>query len=88
MKDKVAVQHWDDHYKVMVKGFITKETMDFIENRYVVLRNFIPKDIIDITLDSWKAIENHPEAYSAFFKLEDDITHNSPKSSLKKSEGC
>ena len=88
MKDKVTVQHWDDHDKVMVKGFITKETMDFIDNRYVVLRNFIPKDIIDMTLDSWKAIENHPEAYSAFFELEDDITNNSPKSSLKKSEGC
>lgn len=69
-------------------GKTNKLTREFIENRFVVLRNFIPKDIITMTLDTWKTIENNPNYNSTFFSLEDDIIHDSPKDTLQKSEGC
>lgn len=64
-----------------------KITAQFIQNRYVVLRDFIPKDIITFALDSWKVIEHNKAAFDVFFRHETEITFNSPKSSLNKSHG-
>lgn len=63
-------------------------TQRFINDRFVVLKNFIPKHVIDLALDSWKVVENNPEYEQMFFAKEEDIIHNSPKNSLYKSHGC
>lgn len=66
---------------------ITNETTwNLMTKGYVVLKNFIPKDIIEMTLDNWKAFETqYPDARAN--KLENDIISRSPASSLKKSHG-
>lgn len=64
-------------------------TADFVKNRYVVLRDFIPKDIINMTLDTWKTAEHREHVHGAIFKREtNDITFNSPKNSIGKSDGA
>jgi len=64
-------------------------TADFVRDRYVVLRNFIPKDIINMTLDTWKTAEHRKGVHDAIFKHEtNDITFNSPKNSIGKSHGA
>lgn len=63
-------------------------TADFINNRYVVLRDFIPKEITTFALDSWKTVEHNPELLDAIlYKELHDITNNSPKDSIGKSRG-
>ena len=89
MMDKnVRIEVWDEETQANIKGWTTRETRDFHENKFVVLRNFIPKDIINMTLDTWKTIEANPDYKDAFFHREEETTNNSPKSSLGKSEGC
>jgi hypothetical protein len=89
MMDKnVRIEVWDEETQSKLRGWTTKETKDFYDNRFVVLRNFIPKDIINMTLDTWKTIEANPDYKDAFFHREIETTNNSPKSSLGKSEGC
>ena len=89
MMDKnVRIEIWDEETQSKLRGWTTRETRDFHENRFVVLRNFIPKDIINMTLDTWKTIEANPDYKDAFFHREEETTNNSPKSSLGKSEGC
>ena len=89
MKNKnVRIEIWDEETQSNIRGWTTRETRDFHENRYVVLRNFIPKDIINMTLDTWKTIEANPNYKDSFFHREIDTTYNSPKSSLGKSQGC
>ena len=61
-------------------------TADFINNRYVVLRDFVPKEMITFAMDCWKTVEHNPEWHNAFCKREDDIIFESPKDSLGKSE--
>jgi hypothetical protein len=48
-------------------------TADFINNRYVVLRDFVPKEMITFAMDCWKTVEHNPEWHGAFCKREDDI---------------
>lgn len=88
MNKNVRIEVWDEETQSNIRGWTTRETRDFHENRFVVLRNFIPKDIINMTLDTWKTIEANPEYKDAFFHREEETTMNSPKSSLGKSEGC
>jgi len=89
MMDKnVRIEVWDEETQSKIRGWTNRETRDFHENRFVVLRNFIPKDIINMTLDTWKTIEANPDYKDAFFHREIETTNNSPKSSLGKSEGC
>ena len=89
MKNKnVRIEVWDEETQSNIRGWTTRETRDFHENKFVVLRNFIPKDIINMTLDTWKTIEANPDYKDAFFHREIETTNNSPKSSLGKSQGC
>ena len=70
-------------------GFMDQNTLDFIKDRYLVLKDFIPKDIITMTLDAWKVIENNPQQHELYFgDREMDIIQKSPKSSLEKSHGA
>jgi hypothetical protein len=44
---------------VKFKGDISKTTYDYINNGFAVIRNAIPKEIIQFALDTWKTME-HP----------------------------
>ncbi len=74
--------------KVTVKGWTNEITREFQTQGYVVLRNFIPKEVIDMTMDSWKTIELNKEWNDMFFVREEDIVFESPETSLRKSQGC
>lgn len=58
---------------------------------YVVLKNFVPKDIIDITLDNWKCFENNSTLFRDFkyigFEERSLGYGNTPVKSLYKSIG-
>jgi len=86
--DSVETGTGSNDGEVAVSGYTNQETLDFQQKGYLILRNFIPKDIIDMTLDAWKSIENKPEWNDTFFAREEDIINDSPKSSLRKSQGC
>lgn len=63
-------------------------TKEFIKNRYVVLKNFIPEEIIRLTLDNWKTVENNENMFNSCMEIEEDITYNTPESQKWKSHGC
>ena len=44
-----------------VSGKTNPETWSLMKDRFVLLRNFIPKEIINMTLDSWKTVESNPK---------------------------
>ncbi len=71
-----------------VVGWTNEITREFQTQGYVILRNFIPKEIINMAMDTWKTIEHKQEWNDTFFEIEDDIIHDSPKESLRKSQGC
>ena len=70
-----------------VTGVTNEATQSFIENRYLVLRNFIQPEVLDMAMNTWKTMEAHPTGYDAFMSRENDIIDQSPESSLYKSEG-
>lgn len=70
-----------------ITGWTNEETMFFMENGYLVLKNFIPKEVIEMTMDVWKTIEHQPHMHDAIFNLEEDIIYKSPTESLFKSHG-
>jgi len=76
----------DGSKKVM--GRTNPETWQFMKERYVVLRNFIPKDIINMCLDTWKTTEGNPDWEDTIMYREvDDITHMTPEHQKNKSKG-
>ncbi len=72
----------------VLSGKTNPKTWQLMKEGYVVLRNFIPKDIITMTMDAWKSMELNPVYHDpdALYR-EQDIIHNSPKDSLNKSTG-
>ena len=72
----------------LITGWTNELTREFQTQGYVVLRNFIPKVIVDMTMDTWKTIEHNEEWNDTIFERENDIIHDSPKESLRKSQGC
>lgn len=72
---------------VKFKGDISKTTYDYINNGFAVIRNAIPKEIIQFALDTWKTMEHQPE-YNKFFEREEIITtEHVPDESKNKSNG-
>ena len=80
---------WKDgpNYGKDAVGVMNDDTVNFIRNRYVVLRNVIPKEMIDFALDTWKTLEAFPEAKSIFLEEELEPIPDSPKSSHNTSKG-
>lgn len=68
-----------------VKGKTNPETWQFVKNRYVVLKGLIEPEIIKFCLDTWKAVEHHPNSESILNQENRDITYKNPKSSIGKS---
>ena len=87
IKEKVHDEHSDK--ETPYTGFTDQTTLDFVNDRYIVLKDFIPKEIITMTLDAWKVIENNPDQQKLYFgDREVDIIQESPQSSLEKSHGA
>ena len=70
-----------------IGGKTNPETWKLMKEGYVVLKNFIPKDIIEFTMDSWKVMELDHESYPLMAEKEEDIIENSPEDTLFKSTG-
>ncbi len=84
----VKIQTTYNDGKKPITGWTNEETMFFMENRYLVLKNFVPKEVIEMAMDVWKTIEHQPHMHDAIFELEEDIIYKSPEYSLFKSHGC
>ena len=74
--------------KKKITGWTNEITREFQTQGYVILRNFIPKEIIDMAMDTWLTIEHNQKWNDTIFQREHDIIHDSPKESLDKSQGC
>ena len=72
-----------------LSGKTNPNTWQLMKEGYVVLRNFIPKDIINMTMDAWKSMELNPVYHDpdALYRENMDIIHDSPKDSMGKSMG-
>ena len=69
----------------LIRGRTNPETWSLIKDRYVVLRDFIPKEIIRYTMDIWKAHDS--QGLTATKREVRDITYKNPESSIGKSKG-
>jgi hypothetical protein len=67
-----------------VFGRTNSETWQFMKNRFVVIRNFLPEEMITFALDVWKAQD---EAGGITEQENRDITYKNPIDSIGKSEG-
>tara|TARA_Y100001951_G_scaffold103551_1_gene112668 strand:+ start:879 stop:1880 length:1002 start_codon:yes stop_codon:yes gene_type:complete len=73
--------------KKPAKGSVNQHTWDFMKKRYTVIRNLVPKEIIDMTIDTWKAAERTPMYNEIVEHEQRDITFKNPESSIGKSRG-
>lgn len=86
-KDKdIKIMTKLDNDKRPITGKTNKETLQFMKGRYLVIRDFIPKEIIDFTMDVIKTMEAS-DSMGGHWIQENDIIFNSPQDSLKKSFG-
>ena len=68
------------NYGKTVKGVFNDHTHQFITEGYTVFRNFIPKEMIEFSMDVWKTIEHHPLA-DQLLEAEVEAIPNGPESS-------
>lgn len=73
--------------KKPLTGKTNPETWQLWKEGYVVLRNFIPKELCQFAMDTWQTIEHDPENWGKGAKKEIDIIHDSPEDTHMKSEG-
>ena len=78
----------NDEEQIKWHGKTNQTTLDFVNNRYVVLRDFIPIEIIRMTMDTWRCIENDEQQYHSHFVKEDELTHSTPEEQRNKSHGA
>mgnify|MGYP005646221507 CR=1 FL=1 len=67
------------------RGKTNPETWQFMKERYVILRDFLPKHMIRFAMDMWKADEENEDGYTS--QENRDITFMNPDSSIGKSKG-
>ena len=70
-----------------VHGATNPETWAFMKDRYVVFRNFIDKDIVNMVMDMWRSVEQHPDSGTILKHEKKDITYKNPELSIGKSKG-
>ncbi len=75
------------NYNKTAIGEINEDTYKLLKERYVVLRNVIPKDIIEFAMDVWKTIEHQPNLEREVFTKEDSPIPDSPVNSRNKTLG-
>jgi len=86
--DKSISENRNDKEQIKWHGKTSQVTLDFVNNRYVVLKDFIPKEIITMTMDAWRCIENEPSLFNAHFVKENELTHSTPEEQRGKSHGA
>jgi len=68
----------------LVPGKTNPLTWELMFDRYVVLRDFLPQDIIEVVMDMWRSAED----VGAYMHRENkDITYKNPEESIGKSLG-
>ena len=82
MDARVHESH-DDTTKI--RGRTNPETWQLMKNRYVVLKNFLPKEMIRFAMDTWRVDEENDGHYT--HQETHDITYKNPNSSIGKSKG-
>jgi len=70
-----------------IGGKTNPKTWQLMKEGYVVLKNFVPKELIQFTMDSWKVMELDHDSYPLLAEKEEDIIENSPEDTLFKSTG-
>ena len=94
MKEKIAmpvpfdaktIEYYITDEGRKVRGRTNPETWKLVKDRYVVLRDFLPKEIIRFAMDIWKADEENGGLYTN--QEVKDITYKNPQSSIGKSKG-
>ena len=68
-----------------VRGKTNPATWKFMKERYVVLKDFLPKDMIRFAMDMWRADEECEDGYTN--RETHDITYKNPMSSRGTSKG-
>ena len=86
-KKTVKYKRLDHDGRKDMHGSTNPETWAFMKNRYVVFRKFIDKDIIDMVMDMWRSVEQHPNPGDLLKHETKDITYKNPESSIGKSKG-
>jgi hypothetical protein len=67
--------------------YVTKDGLQFMSNGYVVLKNFIPKDVIQMVKSTWTRWENSHQINTSIPKhVEYDTGSNSPRDTHNTSE--
>lgn len=70
-------------------GYLNETTRKFYENRFVVIRNIIPKDLLQFVNDTWKVIEQHPASNEFYFgDPEEETTFDTPDAQKFSSHGA
>jgi hypothetical protein len=83
----VGVTLQSNNKRKRVDGTTNKTTYEYINNGFSVIRNAIPKEIIEFALDTWKTMETQPN-FQHTFESEDFITtKHVPDGSRNKSKG-
>jgi len=87
--EEKTVKYYIETESERLYGKTNPETWHFWEHRYVVLRDFIPKEIRKFAMDTWKTMEAQPHNFmnGDGMKREGDIINRSPKDTLGKSVG-
>ncbi len=76
---------YDEDSDKYITGSTNNLTWQLMKNRYVVLRDFLPQEMIDMAMDMWRSCE---ETGIKFIDTEKkDITYKNPLSSIGKSDG-
>jgi len=68
-------------------GTMSDNTVEFIQNGFTVFRNFIPTDIINFAMDTWKTIDCRHGGPEVFFDDEKEPIPDSPEATHHTSKG-
>ena len=53
----VKYKFWDEETDKYITGSTNELTWQLMKNRYVVLRDFLPKELRDMAMDMWRSCE-------------------------------
>lgn len=78
---------YKQHGKPMPDAFATEKGLQFMTSGYVVLKDFIPKDVIQMVKSTWKRWESSRKINESIPKqIEYDTGSNSPVDTHNTSE--
>jgi hypothetical protein len=82
--DEKTVNYRVKSNEQLISGRTNPLTWSLMKDRYVVLRDFLPKEIIDMAMDMW-----HADEYTGAYTHQEnkDITYKNPSESIGKSQG-